>query len=150
MSSITTTYNTTVRRIRDADGDEVDVHLHFTQEESVPPLSLARIVHACAYDSKGRYFYANRMPKPLAHYMELFEERWKDICVTYGQFEGCLAVFVEGGVGEDVRGLKEDVDSPEHLQSFHAHMRNMEQMMDDLRKQRTKLAKKYRGLWMHG
>ena len=127
------TYTTIIQDIKDNDGDNICLKIIFKKITSEYLLQHSYITRAEAFDSKGRYFCAERLNKEFEYYVDKAKKcNFND--AIYIDFEGSLTIYLEGNGYNDCYGLDENKESSYHLQSIDTKIINAEKELEILKK----------------
>lgn len=138
-------YKTIISNVKDDEGDEIYLKIVFKKIPSGFALEDSNIilytVESEAFDSKGRYFYAEKLNKDFEYYVNKAKKLGLDI--RYIDFEGTSTIYLEGGGGNDFFGLDEKKYSPYHLKSINDEIIIKEKELQKLKDKRFEITRFY-------
>ena len=116
------TYSTTIPNIKDNDGDDVYLKIIFKKQHD------CNFVEAEAFDSKGRYFYAEKLERDYEYYVNKAEE-WElnDKNITYIDYEGDITIELKHDDFGICDKIIENIYSPYHLKSINTRIAEEEE-----------------------
>lgn len=141
------TYSTTIPNIKDNDGDDVYLKIVFKKRY----LHDRNFVEAEAFDSKGRYFYAEKLERDYEYYINKAEE-WKlnDKNITYIDYEGDITIELKHDDFDICDKIIENIYSPYHLKSINTRIAEEKEKFDiliyHLKKKKIQIEKLYSNL----
>lgn len=147
------TYTTIISNVKDDDGDNVNIKIIFKKKDwefewaqnAKQKRMFPIIVSAEAFDSKGRYFYVEKLQKEFEHYVHI-SEKCKLNDIRYDNFEGQISIYLEGGGWNDNYGLEEQKNSPYHLREINKKIVEVENQLEKLKEKKIQIEKFYQNL----
>ena len=135
--STTLTFTTIIKNIKDDNNDNIDLKIIFNEIND--EFHQRKIK---AFDTKGRYFYAEYAAYNMDHCQEFeyYKNKVlnKELNIIFNNFEGRLTIFLDGGGFRDSFGLDEEIDSPLNLLTINKKIIKAKDQLKELEEQKTK------------
>lgn len=129
-----------IHNVKDLDGDIVTLKIIFIGHP------LACRFSAEAFDSKGRYFYAERIEKDLEYYLDKLKK--SELNVVYDDFRSdVMTIYLDGGeYGDCNHRLLEQKDDDKHLINLNREITETKNKLEKLREMKETIEELYRGV----
>jgi hypothetical protein len=131
------TFTTIIKNIKDDNNDNIDLKIIFNEIDD--EFHQRKIK---AFDTKGRYFYAEYAAYNMDHCQEFeyYKNKVlnKELNIIFNNFEGRLTIFLDGGGFRDSFGLDEEIDSPLNLLTINKKIIKAKDQLKELEEQKTK------------
>jgi len=133
------TFTTIIKNIKDDNNDNIDLKIIFNEIDD--EFHERKIK---AFDTKGRYFYAEYAAYNMDYCQEFEYYKNKELNkqfnnIIFNNFEGRLTIFLDGGGFRDSFGLDEEIDSPLNLHTINKKIIKAKDQLKELEEQKTKI-----------
>jgi len=126
-----------IHNVKDLDGDIVTLKFIFIS-------SFTSSLSAQAFDSKGRYFYAERFEKDLQYYLDKLKK--SELNIVYDDFRSdVITIYLDGGeYGDCNYGLVEQEYDDKHLINLNREITETKNKLEKLQEMKECIEELYR------